>query len=199
MTENPGRLHQCVLEHTVTASRFSPYQFATLRTFARAPLLATAPMKRLLLDCFMDTKRRFGLTVAGYVVLDNHAHFLFSIPAEYECTTVMNDLRTTHLRAWRKSTPLLERDTPGNAPFWEPGGECRSVSPDDLRAYLDFIHYDPVRHELTARAADYPWSSLPERIAQGHYPEYWAELGPPAAISRVERECAQCGHSQRKP
>jgi putative transposase len=191
MTKNHRRLHQCVLEHNVTASCFSPYQFATLRTFARAPLLAAAPMKRLLLNCFMDTKRRFCLTVAAYVVLDNHAHFLFSIPAEYQCATVMNDLRTSHLRAWRKSTPLLERDAPGNAPFWDRGSECRSVSPDDLRAYVDFIHYDPVRHELTARAADYPWSSLPARIEEGHYPETWGEIGPPAAISRVLRECAQ--------
>ena len=184
----------------MTASRFSPQQFATLRTFAGAPLLATDAMKRLLLDCFTQTKRRFGLTVAGYVVLDNHAHFLFSIPAEYECTTVMNDLRTGHLRAWRKSTPLLERDAPDDSLFWEPGSECRSVySRDDLRAHLDFIHYDPVRHGLATRAADYRWSSLQERIAQGHYPEYWGEIGPPAAISRVERECAQGGDSRHKP
>jgi putative transposase len=174
----------------VTASRFSPYQFVTLRTFGRAPLLAKGPTKQLLLDCLARTKKRFKLTVAGYVVLDNHAHFLFNIAAEHECSAVMNDLRAGFLRAWRKSTPLLERDTPNNTPFWEHGIEYRSsYSTEDLRAYLDFIHYDPVRHGLTIRAADYPWSSLPARIAQGHYPESWAEIGPPATISRVAREC----------
>jgi putative transposase len=133
-------------------------------------------------------------------VLDNHAHFLFSMPTEYECSTIMNDLRASHLRAWRKSTPLLERDAPHSALFWEHGYECRSVfSSDDLRCYLDFIHYDPVRHKLATRAADYPWSSLPARIAEGHYPEYWAEIGPPAAISRVERECAPAAQDDRRP
>jgi len=180
----------------VSASRFSPYQFTTLRTFGRAPLLANDARKQLLLDCFTATKRRFGLAVAGYVVLDNHAHFLFSIPTEQECSAVMNDLRASHLRAWRKSTPLLERDASNNSPFWEQDIEYRSVySTEALRNHLDFIHYDPVRHGLATRAADYPWSSLPTRIEQGYYTEYWADLGPPAAISRVTRECAPSRHS----
>jgi len=175
----------------VSFSHFSPYQFVTLRTFGRAPLLAKDAMKQRLLDCFMETKKHFSLTIAGYVVLSDHAHFLFKIPGDYESSAIMNDLRTNFLRAWRKSTPLLERDAPNNAPFWEAGIEYRSsYSTDDLRSYLDFIHYDPVRHGLTTRAADYPWSSLPARIAQGHYSESWAEIGPPACISRVARECA---------
>ncbi len=174
----------------MSASRFSPFQFVTLRTFGRAPLMAKAPMKQLLLDCFTDTKKRFKLTVAGYVVLDDHAHFLFSIPGDYECSAVMNDLRAAFLRAWRKTTPLWERDAANISPFWEHNIEYRSAyAPEDLRAYLDFIHYDPVRHGLCQRAADYPWSSLPSRIAQGHYPESWAEIGPPAAIARVARDC----------
>lgn len=174
----------------MSASRFTSYQFVTLRTYARAPLLAKAALKQLLLSCFTDTKKRFNLTVAGYVVLDDHAHFLFSMPADHDQAAVMNDLRAGFLRAWRKSTPILKRDTADDAPFWEHVIEYRSVdSTDDLRAYLDFIHYDPVRHALCTLAADYPWSSLPARIAQGHYAETWAEIGPPASISRVLREC----------
>ncbi len=174
----------------MSASRFTPYQFVTLRTHERAPLLAKGPLKQLLLDCFTDTKKRFKLTVAGYVVLDDHAHFLFNAPAEQESSAVMNDLRGGFLRAWRKSVPLVQRDLANSIPFWEHGIEYRGAhTTDELRAYLDFIHYDPVRHGLAARAADYPWSSLPTRIVQGHYLDTWAELGPPAAISRVAREC----------
>ena len=178
----------------MSASRVSPYQFVTLRTHERAPLLAQGKAKQLLLDCFTDSKKRFKLTVAGYVVLNDHAHFLFGMPVEHECAAVMNDLRAAFMRANRKSTPLLEREMPNNTPFWEHAIEYRSTySLDDLRAYLDFIHYDPVRHGLVTRAADYPWSSLPARIAQGHYPESWADLGPPASLSRVTRDCDSNG------
>lgn len=170
------------------AFHFFPYQFVTLRTSRGAPLLAQAPMKQLLLNCFTETKKRYKLTVAGYVVLDDHAHFLFNVPAEFDCASVMNDLRAGFQRAWRKSMPVLERDAP-NA-FREEDIEYHSTyESEELRAYLDFIHYDPVRHGLATRPADYIWSSLPARIAQGHYPETWAEVAPPAAISRVIREC----------
>ena len=181
----------------MSASHFSPYQFVTLRTHQRAPLLARESLRQLLIGCLTETKKRFKLTVAGYVVLDDHAHLLFSIPPEYECSAVMNDLRAVFMRALHKATPLLERDTPNSTPFWEHNIEYRSsYTPEELRAYLDFIHYDPVRHGLATRAADYPWSSLPARVAQGHYPETWAEIGPPASISRVARNCTAHGRNQ---
>lgn len=174
----------------MSASRVSPYQFVTLRTYQRTPLLEPSAMKQRLLDCFMDCKRRYRLVVAGYVVLNDHAHFLFNTPVEHTAEQVMDELRTDFMRSKRRATPLLEREHPNNTLFWEQAIEYRSAySPDDLRAYLDFIHYDPVRHELVTRAADYEWSSLPVRIAQGHYAETWADLGPPAAIARVMREC----------
>lgn len=173
----------------MSATRVSPYQFVTLRTHERTPLLARETTKQLLLDCFTDSKRRFRLTVAGYVVLDDHAHFLFSLPPEHECSAVMHDLLTHFMRAKRKSTPLLERELPNSTLFWDKTIEYRAIYDlDDLRAYLDFIHYDPVRHGLVARAAHYRWSSLPARIEQGHYPETWSDLGPPASIALVARD-----------
>lgn len=174
----------------MSASRFSPYQFVTLRTFERAPRLARDDLKKTLLGCIGDTKKRFRLTIAAYVVLDDHVHLLFGLPAEHESSAVMNDMRAGFMRAWRKPQPLLERDMPNDTPFWAHGIEYRAVfSSDELRAHLDFIHYDPVRHGLVTRAADYRWSSLPARIAQGHYPDNWAEIGPPASVARVAREC----------
>jgi len=89
-------------------SHFSPYQFVTLRTFGRAPLLAKDAMKQRLLDCFMETKKHFSLTIAGYVVLSDHAHFLFKIPGDYESSAIMNDLRTNRrrfLNGMRPTTP----------------------------------------------------------------------------------------------
>ncbi len=174
----------------MSASRVSPYQFVTLRTHDRLPLLAPDKTKQLLLDCFTDSKRRFKLTVAGYAVLDDHAHFLFSPPLEQECSGVITDLLTQFMRARRKALPLLARETQKSTLFWNKSIEYRSAyTLDELRAYLDFIHYDPLRHGLVERAAEYPWSSLPARIEQGHYPESWSELGPPASIALVARDC----------
>ncbi len=172
-------------------SSHAPFQFATLRTHGRGPLLSTDALKALLLQRFQETRKRFSLEVAGYVLLDDHAHFLFRMPASLDVAIAMNDVRAGFLREWRKNLSAMAETTREDVPFWEHGIEYRQAhSTDDLRAFLDFIHFDPARHGLVQRPADYPWSSLSARIEQGHYPENWGTLGAPASISRVVRGCA---------
>lgn len=157
-------------------------RFVTLRTHDRAALLAEPEVKRLLLAQLLQTRKRFNLAVAGYVVLDDHVHLLLIIAEGHELAAVINDLRAGFQRAWRASPYAHQED----APFWGHGLESCAVSErGEMRAYLDFIHYDPVRHGLVPRAADYPWSSLPARIAQGVLSEDWACAGPPAGNARV--------------
>ena len=185
-----------VLEFLVSTRRCTAFQFATLRTYGRAPLLARGPIKQLLLERLMETRKRFHLSLAAYVLLDDHIHLLIRGSAEQECTAAMNDLRSGVQRTWRKSLPNPVPDAPDALPFWEHGIEYHQAnSSEELRAFLEFIHYDPVRHGLVDRPSDYLWSSLPARIEQGHYPEYWGILGPPACIARVARDCAtsMCG------
>ncbi len=50
----------------------------------------------------------------------------------------------------------------------------------DLRAWLDRIHGDPVRHGLCAQAREWPWSSFYRYSAVGYYPPEWpAGAGEP--------------------
>jgi putative transposase len=157
--------------------------FVTLECFQRQTLMARPPVKQMMVESIRETKKQFGLRVAAYVVLDDHAHLVFVAPVETECMGPMNALRARMVRVWRERDQVLE-----DAPFWSRGMKSRLLADrDDLRAHLDFVHYDPVRHGLCERAFDYPWSSLPARVEQGHYPEDWALLGPPASLSRLAR------------
>lgn len=172
----------------------SAFHFATLRPHGRAPLLSPPPLKTLLLQRFQETRNRFGLEVAGYVLLDDHAHFLFRMPAQVDAAMVMNDMRGSFLREWRKNHAATVEPTREDVPFWGHGIEYRQThTRDELRAFLDFIHFDPARHGLVQRPVDYPWSSLPARVEQGHYPDTWGSLGIPASIRQVERGCVGSG------
>lgn len=162
------------------------YMFVSLYTHKREPLLKNKEAKRLLMGKLAETKKQFRLIIAAYVVLDDHLHLLFSSPAGNECSAIVNHLRAGMQREWRKDFHL-----PEDALIWEHGIKMRVVQDkDELRNHLDFIHYDPVRHGLVERAGDYKWSSLPSRMAQGHYPHNWCELAPPAGVARVLRPVA---------
>lgn len=154
--------------------------FVTMDCFQRQPLLAPPRVKEMLVDTIQKTKKQFGLHVAAYVILDDHAHLIFIAPTASEGAGPVNYLRARMTRLWREHD-----QRPAEAPFWNHGMKLRTLeSADDLRAHLDYIHYDPVRHGLCERAYDYPWSSLQARVEQGHYPENWALLGPPASLGR---------------
>lgn len=161
------------------------YMFVSLYTHNREPLLRSEDAKRLLVDKLADTKKQFHLVIAAYVILDDHVHLLFTSPPGNECSAIVNHFRAGLQRELRKVGHSAE-DT--HTVLWEHGLKMRSVADkEELRDHLDFIHYDPVRHGLVERAADYKWSSLPKRMAEGHYPHDWAVLAPPAGVARVLR------------
>ena len=163
------------------------FVFASLYTRDREPLLRSRETKELLLAKMMDTKLQFRLNIAGYVVLNDHMHWLFSSPPGNECSAIVNHLRGGMQRDWR-----ARQIQGGDLQIWEHGSNISLVvGKEALRNHLDFIHYDPVRHGLIAHAVDYPWSSLPTRVAEGHYPEDWGRLAPPAGVAKVVAPLAE--------
>lgn len=162
------------------------FMFVSLYTHGREPLLKGQEAKRLMLTKLGETKSRFHLTIAAYVLLDDHIHLLFSSQGN-ECSAIVNHLRAGMQKDLRLGGMLRE-----DAQVWEHGIKTSVVrKKDELRDYLDFIHYDPVRHGLVQRPADYKWSSLPSRVEQGHYMDNWGEAVPPAGVARVLRPLAE--------
>jgi putative transposase len=44
---------------------------------------------------------------------------------------------------------------------------------DDLERYADYIHFNPVKHGLVSRVADWPHSSFHQYVARGTLPLDW--------------------------
>lgn len=165
------------------------FQFVTVYTQAQNPWLASSQAKKLLLAKLQDTKSRFDLEVAGYVVLHDHMHFVYTTSHYLEVAPIVDCLREGYTRDWCR---LQRRESktphPTKQEIWQAHFHSYSLTEvTELRTHLDFIHYDPVRHGLVERAMDYAWSSLPARVHQGHYAEDWAVMAPPAGIAKVAR------------
>jgi putative transposase len=52
---------------------------------------------------------------------------------------------------------------------------------DDLHAHADYLHYHPVKHQLTRCPKDWPWSSFHRFVERGHYEPEWgcSDRDPP--------------------
>ncbi|HEX6827496.1 MAG TPA: transposase, partial [Burkholderiales bacterium] len=44
----------------------------------------------------------------------------------------------------------------------------------DFAAHMDYIHFNPVKHGLVQRVADWPYSTFPRLVERGVYPPDWA-------------------------
>lgn len=160
------------------------FAFASIYTRDRDPWLEHDEAKRLLLAKMQETKHQFRLVIAAYVVLDDRMHWLFSSPASNECSAIVNHLRAGMQKDWRR----LQSEQ-ADRQIWEHGFKLTLLSgKEELRDHLDFIHYEPVRLGLTARPVDYKWSSLAARVAEGHFPENWGVIAPPAAVAKVLKQ-----------
>lgn len=47
---------------------------------------------------------------------------------------------------------------------------------NDFQRHMDYIHYNPVKHGLASRPADWRWSTFHKYVRQGAYDDSWGEM-----------------------
>ena len=58
----------------------------------------------------------------------------------------------------------------------------------DLQRHLDYIHYNPVKHQSAASPEAYPWSSFNHYLTQGKYEKGWGDKMEPEGIENLVPE-----------
>ncbi|HEY6936570.1 MAG TPA: transposase [Terriglobales bacterium] len=91
--------------------------FITCSCYQRAPLLATARRRDLLLAILEQTRQRYGFVVVGYVVMPEHFHLLISEPEKGNPSTVMQVLKQRFARRLLSQMRRMRRS--GQLSFWD--------------------------------------------------------------------------------
>jgi putative transposase len=47
---------------------------------------------------------------------------------------------------------------------------------DDLARHIDYIHWNPVKHGIVPRVADWPFSTFHRCVERGLYPVEWGDV-----------------------
>ena len=69
----------------------------------------------------------------------------------------------------------LQRNDRGEYDLWQSRFWEHTIRDErDLQAHVDYIHYNPVKHGLSKRVADWPYSSFYRYVRMGWLPEDWA-------------------------
>jgi putative transposase len=123
----------------------------------------------LLRAAYKRTHEHRPFTTVAICVLPDHLHCIWTLPPDDSNYSA----RWTHIKMlFVKSLDgrgiNVERNQRGEANVWQRRFYEHTVRDErDLQTHVDYIHHNPVKHGLVARAADWPHSSIHTFIARG--------------------------------
>lgn len=129
-------------------------------------------------------RARHPFHIDAWVMLPDHMHCMWTLPPGDSDFPLR----------WRTIKVLFSRSVPPvenrraslvhkrEAGVWQRRYWEHAIRDDrDYAIHMDYVHFNPVKHGLAARAADWPFSSFARCVAHGLYPSDWAIEGPELA------------------
>ncbi len=133
-------------------------------------------------------KQRHPFRVDGMVVLPEHLHVLWTLPSG----DADLGLRWSLIKAsFSRQIPGDEdrqasRIVRGERGIWQRRFWEHQIRDErDHFAHLDYIHYNPVKHGLVSRVADWPHSTFHRYVRLGWYSPDWG-IEPPVGLRGSE-------------
>ena len=130
--------------------------FGTSVTHDRRPIFAEARWRDLLFDTLHRVRESHPFHLLAYVVLPDHLHWLMQIPADATYSGIMQSIKRNFSLNYKTAAGIAKPFTVWQLRFWD--HVIRDE--EDLNRHLDHIHYNPVKHGLSARPENWPCSSF---------------------------------------
>ncbi|NEV62226.1 REP-associated tyrosine transposase [Thiorhodococcus minor] len=150
--------------------------FFTLVSESRQPLLASDDAVGRLREAFRYAMRRRPFRFDAVVILPDHLHAIWTLPlddADFSERWRLIKYRFSHRSAERGTTrpSLSSKREKGlwQRRFWE---HCIRDEAD-FAGHFHYLHFNPVKHGLTKRVADWPHSSFHRFVELGVYTPDW--------------------------
>lgn len=128
-------------------------------------------------NAMRSVQRRHPFEILAVVVLPDHLHALWRLPdGDCDFAVRWSLIKSGFSRQLPRSESIsLSRHLKRERGIWQRRyWEHRLRDQDDVRAHIDYIHFNPVKHGYVQRASDWPYSSIHRFIRQGVVGEDWA-------------------------
>lgn len=149
--------------------------FMTCTVMEWLPVFTRPETVQIILDCWQYQREHQGLKLYGYVILENHLHFVAQAPDLNKCIRSFKSFTARQLidcLKARGAESLLTRlrfakrahKEDREYQFWQEGTHAEMVfSEAIMREKLDYIHQNPIKRGYVAKAEYWRYSSA------GHY------------------------------
>ena len=163
--------------------------FFTVNLLDRRSDLLTAHID-LLRDAVRRVRRNHPFHIDAWVVMPEHLHCVWTLPpgeADFaERWRLIKLLFSKGLPVTEHLSPVRRRRNERGIwqrRYWEHTLQDEA----DLRAHVDYVHINPVKHGLAARALDWPYSTFHRYVMEGKLPANWGGDGEARVSTAGER------------
>ena len=128
------------------------FHFITFSCSRRQPLLGSNAAYGAFEHELEAVRKRYGLVVAGYVLMPEHVHLLVGEPLKASLAIALQVIK-------QQTSRKLKRR--GQARFWQRRYYDFNVHNERKRIEkLRYMHRNPVKRGLVEKPEDWPWSSF---------------------------------------
>jgi len=154
--------------------------FFTITTYRRKRILLDRQVINALRESLRDTRKANPFGIAAWVLLPDHMHFIWRLTdGDADYSRKWGRIKAGVTRRVKKhydrnaeahdSAVRRRESTIWQRRLWE--HQIRNDK--DLKAHVDYLHYNPVKHGLVSRVGDWPYSSFHRYVRQGFYGDDW--------------------------
>ena len=152
------------------------HYFFTLVTHQRRRFLFDDLARQCLRNAWHKVDRKHPFDVVALCLLPDHLHCLWKLPPgdhaySQRWQLIKKDFSRNYLHAGgREGAQSVSRQQKRERGIWQRRFWEHQIRDEiDLARHIDYIHYNPVKHGLVQKVADWPWSTYHRFVRTGFY------------------------------
>ena len=159
--------------------------FITCVTYKRRHYLESEEDLSLFRDTLFEVKTLHPFRLLSYAILPDHFHWLMQVTnTKSNFSKVMQSIKRNFTLNYKKAHAIST-----SMRLWQPRFWDQIIRTDtDLSNHFDYVHWNPVKHELVKDPADWPYSSFSFWYDRGYIPETWGIEKEPKNIQGMNLE-----------
>lgn len=155
------------------------YVFLTITTNYRRPILVDNI--NILRQAFKNTKNIYNFEIFACVILPDHIHLLLRPENIDEYPKIIHSIKYSFSENLQKGGIVIppynttkSKIKKGDKGIWQRRYWEHTISDeDDLYKHLDYIHYNPVKHNYAKNVKDWEFSSFSKFVEMKNYDLDW--------------------------